>query len=238
MTSKRYLSRVRLKRDASVSALAPLLLGETGTRSATRHSGHHLVWSLFADSPNRQRDFLWREMDTGVFLILSARPPEDRHGLFEIAEPKPFTPALEPGDRLGFSLRANPVIRRRDLSRRRSVKHDVVMNALRSRPEHERAVYRREAMQEQGFAWLERQGATAGFTIRSGEVSVDGYDQHRISRKGSAPSMLYSTLDFEGVLKVVDPAPLLPAIAQGFGASKAYGCGLMLIRRVQWPRRT
>ena len=43
--------------------------------------------------------------------------------------------------------------------------------------------------------------------------------------------MAYSTLDFEGVLTVSDPDTLLPAIARGFGAAKAYGCGLMLIRR-------
>ena len=228
----RYFSRVRLKRDASVAALAPLLLGETGRGGTAQQPGHHLVWSLFADAPDRKRDFLWRETDTGVFLILSARHPEDRHGLFEIAEPKPFTPALEPGDRLRFSLRANPVIRRRDLSRRRSAKHDVVMDGLRSSPKGDRADHRRVAMQEHGFAWLERQGAKAGFRVRSGEVGVDGYDRHRISRKGSAQSMSYSTLDFEGVLTVTDPVPFLPAIARGFGAAKAYGCGLMLIRRV------
>ena len=43
--------------------------------------------------------------------------------------------------------------------------------------------------------------------------------------------MAYSTLDFEGVLTVSDPDTLLPAIAQGFAAAKAYGSGLMLIRR-------
>ena len=228
----RFLSRVRLKRNASVRALAPLLLGETGRGGVTRQPAHHLVWSLFADVPDRQRDFLWRELDTGLYLILSARQPQDRHDLFEIAEPKPFTPALESGDRLRFSLRANPIIRRRDRTRRRSIKHDVVMDALRSRPEGDRADYRRAAMQEQGFAWLERQGARTGFTIRSAEVGVDGYDQHRISRKGSAPSMSYSTLDFAGTLTVADPASFLPAIERGFGAAKAYGCGLMLIRRV------
>lgn len=228
----RYLSRVRLKRNASVNALVPLLLGESGKGSATGQPGHHLVWSLFADGLDRRRDFLWREIDTGVFLVLSARPPEDRHGLFEIAVPKPFTPVLAPGDRLRFSLRANPVIRRRDRSRRRSVKHDVVMDALRSHPEVSRGVYRRAAIQEQGFAWLERQGTKAGFTVRCNEVSVISYDQHRIARKGSAPSMSFSTLDFEGVLTVTDPAPFVSAIALGFGAAKAYGCGLMLIRRV------
>ena len=43
--------------------------------------------------------------------------------------------------------------------------------------------------------------------------------------------MLYSTVDFDGILTVSDPDPLLPAIVHGFGAAKAYGCGLMLIRR-------
>ena len=228
----RFLSRVRLKCDASVSALAPLLLGKAARGGPTRQPGHHLVWSLFADGVDRKRDFLWREIEAGVFLILSARHPEDRHGLFEIAEPKAFKPVLEPGDRLRFSLRANPVIRRRDPSRRRSVKHDVVMDALRSHPNGERAPHRLAIVQERGLEWLERQGAKAGFSFRSGDVAVDGYDQHLISRTGPAPSMSYSTLDFEGILTVSDAAALLPSIAHGFGAAKAYGCGLMLIRRV------
>ena len=227
----RYLSRVRLRRNASIRALAPLLLGNVGRGDPSRQPGHHLVWSLFADGADRKRDFLWRETGAGAFLVLSARQPEDRHGLFEIDEPKPFTPALEPGDRLRFSLRANPVIRRRHPSHRRSVKHDVVMDALRSHAKGERAIQRFEIIREQGFAWLDRQGTKAGFRIGSADVAVDGYDQHRISRTGSAPAMLYSTLDFEGILTVSDPVALLPAIAHGFGAAKAYGCGLMLIRR-------
>ena len=226
-----YFSRVRLKREASVSALAPLLLGKSGGGGQSRQPGHHLVWSLFADGTERKRDFLWREMRAGEFLILSTRHPEDRHGLFEIDEPKAFAPVLEPGDRLRFSLRANPVIRRRHPSDRRSVKHDVVMDALRSHTKVERAAHRLAAVQEQGLAWLTRQGLKSGFDIRSADLVVDGYDQHRISRAGSVPPMLYSTLDFEGVVTVSDPAALVPAIAQGFGGAKAYVCGLMLIRR-------
>ena len=231
MTTTLYLSRARLKRDASAAALAPLLLGHAGRGGPTQQPGHHLVWSLFADDPNRRRDFLWREMDIGVFLILSARQPEDRHGLFELAEPKPFKPALDPGDRLGFSLRANPVIRRRVPSQRRSAKHDIVMDALRSHSQGARAEHRLPAARDRGIAWLERQGARSGFTFRAGDVRMDGYEQHRISRKGSAPAMSYSTLDFEGVLTASDPDAFLAAIAHGFGAAKAYGCGLMLVRR-------
>ena len=105
--------------------------------------------------------------------------PTERH-----EEPKAFTPALEPGDPLRFSLRANPVIRRRHPSNRRSVKRDVVMDALRSHARGERAAHRLEVVQEQGFAWLTRQGMKSGFESRSTDIVVDGYDQHRISRAG------------------------------------------------------
>ena len=230
MTGPLFLSRACLKRDAPISALAPLLLGTTNGGGPSGLPGHHLVWSLFADGGGRRRDFLWREIRTGVFLTLSARRPNDPHGLFEIAEPKPFRPALAEGDRLSFSLRANPVVRRRDASRRRSAKHDVVMDALRTRPAGERASHRFDLVREQGFGWLKRQADKAGFTIESGGVQIEGYEQHRVARRGSAP-MGFSTLDFTGLLTVSDPDVFMSAVAQGFGAAKAYGCGLMLIRR-------
>ena len=227
-----YLSRARLRRDASAAALLPLLLGDDSDNARSHHPGHHLVWSLFAERADQRRDFLWREMEQrGAFLILSARAPVDRHALFELDEPKSFAPALAAGDRLGFSLRANPVVRRRDPSRRRSIKHDVVMDALRDRPGGERADHRLTAMHERGFAWLERQGVKTGFTVRSNDVEVEGYRQHRISRKGEAAPMSFSTLDFNGVLEVREPDVFLSGVALGFGATKAYGCGLMLIRR-------
>lgn len=223
----RYFSRVRIKTDASVKALVPLLLGK-GRSSGD--AGHHLVWSLFADGEGRQRDFLWREMARGEFLILSARPPKDHHGLFDIAEPKRFEPELAEGDRLGFSLRANPVIRRMDSVRGRAVKHDVVMDALKH-GEGKRAAQRLSAIQEQGFAWLDRQGKRAGYAVQPQSVRVEGYEQHRVRRNGAEP-MHYSTLDYDGVLTVVSPARFLDALVAGFGSAKAYGCGLMLLRRV------
>ena len=224
-----YLSRARLRRNLSVSTLLPVLQDKA---QGSQHSGHHLMWSLFADRPDRCRDFLWREMaKSGTFLILSARPPAPGHDLFEIDEPKPFTPALAPGDRLRFSLRANPVVRRRRSEGKRSGKHDVVMDALARIPKGDRAERRPSIMREQGFAWLERQGTSSGFGIEPGEIAIDGYRQHRIRRMKGVAWMSFSTLDFDGILTVHDPAALLERIARGFGASKTYGCGLMLIRR-------
>lgn len=225
-----YFSKVSLKKDASMSALAPLLLGNAGVESASRQPAHHLVWYLFADGPERQRDFLWREKGSGEYLVLSSRPPHDPHGLFDIAEPKPFAPNLEAGESLVFSLRANPVVRRRDSERGRSIKHDVVMDRLRVIERGERAQNRLELVRISGLDWLERQGGKAGFDFQAEQISVDGYASHRVSRK-NGPSMSFSTIDFEGVLTVTDPKQFLTTLPIGFGASKAYGCGLMLIRR-------
>lgn len=236
MTAPLYLTRAALRRDGSVAALVPLLLGEgrSGTEQSApaNQAGHHLVWSLFADDPDRRRDFLWRETAPGTFLILSARPPEDRHALFRIDAAKPFAPALSDGDRLRFSLRANPVVRKRPTpDAGRSTKHDVVMAALRDLPSGSRAQPRAGAIRAEGFAWLDRQGTAAGFSVTKDEVGIDGYRQHRIPRGGKAKDLTFSTVDFEGVLTVRDPAALPAAIAKGFGSAKAFGCGLLLVRR-------
>lgn len=159
--------------------------------------------------------------------MLSARKPVDSHDLFRLDEPKVFAPALATGDRLRFSLRANPVVRRRG-SNGRSAKHDVVMDALRQRAGARREA-RLEVMRESGSAWLAGQGRGAGFDVDN-VLDVDGYEQHSISRRGAVP-MHFSTLDIGGVLRVRDPSLFLNAILRGFGSAKAYGCGLMLIRR-------
>jgi CRISPR system Cascade subunit CasE len=44
--------------------------------------------------------------------------------------------------------------------------------------------------------------------------------------------MRVGVLDFEGMLVVEAPELFLASVAQGFGRAKAFGCGLMLIRRV------
>ena len=225
-----YFTRVSLKRETSLSALAPLLLGDTGVESASRQPAHHLIWYLFADGPERQRDFLWRETSSGEFLVLSSRTPKDPHGLFDIAEPKPFAPELETGDPLIFSLRANPVVRRRDNARGRSVKHDVVMDQLRAYGAGERARHRLDLVRTSGLDWFGRQGSKAGFDFQADEIDVDGYADNRVARKNGS-AMTFSTLDFEGMLTITEPKLFLKAVQNGFGASKAYGCGLMLIRR-------
>jgi len=223
------LSRLRLRRDAPVASLAKLLVpDQVGARMA---ASHRLLWALFSDGPDRPRDFLWREEAPGRFLALSQRPPNALHELFEI-ESQPFEPVLSAGDRLGFALRANPVVNVRQEGAKRGHRADVVMAALHPLPKgDQRRAARPEMVVEAGRSWLARQGAAHGFTPDE-DVAVERYDTRRIPRDKGDP-IEFGVLDFQGVLTVTDPARLLAALAQGLGRARAFGCGLLLIRRVR-----
>lgn len=222
------LIRARLRRDAAVATLAPLLVPEDA--DARAGASHRLVWSLFGDSAERRRDFLWREEKPGEFIILAPREPRDAAGLFEI-ECREFAPRLSPGDRLDFLLRANPTVQpTAPVGGKRPPRSDVVMHALRDLPRgSERAAARPERVIEAGTSWLARQGERKGFAPEPG-LRVDGYEAWRVPH-GRTSAIRYATLDFAGTLRVEEPASLVAAIVAGFGRAKAFGCGLMLIRR-------
>ena len=248
-----WLSRVRLKRDASIATLAPLLLPEQEDSRVS--SGHRLMHSLFAaDGRNEPRDFLWRDDESGSFYILSKRHPPQDHPLFEIDPPKIFAPALSAGDQLRFSLRANPTVSRpldsfrtqqrsSDMKKSRKTAHDdVVMDAIKDLDPPKRADARSKAIQSAGRKWLENQGVRCGFSLglapdhddpNAGPdpLRIDGYRVLRPPRARRSSQMRIGVVDFEGVLTVTNPEQFLSALTVGFGRAKAYGCGLMLIAR-------
>lgn len=251
--SSPYLSRVRLRaeRGEALSAVAPLLIPDD-RKSRPGHS-HRILWLLFQHDADCTRDFLWRDEGAGRFMILSKREPADPHRLFEI-ETKEFSPALAPRDRLKFVLRANPVVNTKSpdagyvkSERARGKRVDVVMHALWSVPRDDRKVERARITREAGAAWLMAQGEKAGFKlVQEGgrELVVDGYAQIPVERrKDKRRPASYSVLDLKGEIEIVDPTKFLRKaflggqdeagheIAPGFGAAKAFGNGLMLIRR-------
>ncbi|HMO28544.1 type I-E CRISPR-associated protein Cas6/Cse3/CasE [Enterovirga sp.] len=232
-----WLSRIRLRHAPDLAALAGLLLpSEENARIA---AAHRLLWSLFADGPDRRRDFLWRE-DGGsswqrtTFLVLSGRKPEDRRGLFEIDEPKAFEPALAPGQRLRFRLRASPGAAEARSHGQRGKRIDPLARALRGLGAEVRREQRDTITQRVGIEWVARQGAAAGFRLVEAPhgplLRVETDRWHILPRDGAKP-VRFSSLDLEGELVVEDPAHFLSALGRGFGRAKAFGCGLMLIRR-------
>ncbi|PLR36725.1 type I-E CRISPR-associated protein Cas6/Cse3/CasE [Chimaeribacter californicus] len=213
-----YFSRITVP----VGAFAPQQLFQLAR--AGEYVFHQWLWELFPYQ--QQRDFIYRrEERRGAlrFYLLSHSQPVAEHPLLQV-ECKPFTPHLEAGMQLGFSLRANPVICRQ------GKKHDLLMHTkhrLRNAVKPEEIwAHQERAAQE----WLVSQGAQAGFTLLPGAVSVMSYQQQQVVRPKSRSLVQFSTVDFSGVLTVDDPARFTEQWAKGFGKSRAFGCGLMLIK--------
>lgn len=218
-----YLSRCRLRPNPSNKALSGLIDDSDTGRLMNAH--HRLVWTLFADREDRKRDFLWRYDGKRRFYTLSARPPRDSD-FFDPPETKAFSPGLRPGDRLSFVLRANATRERSHVRDNRRV--DVVMDMLRDILGEERASRRMKFAQEAANGWMTRQGALKGFVPE--QILVENYSTLSLSRRGNRPAQ-FGLLDIRGRIELTDPENFIHHLAAGFGRAKAWGCGLMMIRR-------
>lgn len=236
--SSLYLSRATLRSDAATNSLAELL---DPTDSESRLDAHHkLLWSLFSDGEERKRDFLWRTEGRGHFMLLSRREPVNKHSLFNL-ETREFEPVLATNDRLAFSLRANAVVSRWHDSpkgKKRS-RHDIVMDAMHKAEDASsnnvsgRPDLRDEQTQQASKKWLSAQGERCGFEVE--HVLAQAYRVQRIPR-GNLPDARFGILDMEGIIVVKNNELLLTSLALGFGKAKAFGNGLMLIKRASYHR--
>ena len=228
-----YFSRLTLRRTAPTAALMPLLDPPEPDQAADAH--HRLMWSVFSDGPERERDFLWRHDGRGRFLTLSARTPAP-NDLFHSHETKVFEPRLDIGDRLQFKLRANATKDRTAAGRgskdRKDRRVDVVMDGLyRAAPgKATRAELRDRVAEAAAAEWMQRQGAAKGFEPQL--TAVESYSTVNLGRRRREGATL-GILDLVGSLEVTSPDTFLSALAGGFGRAKAWGCGLMLIRRLR-----
>ena len=221
-----YLSHIRLEKNPSAKALASLLRpSDTNERISAQH---HLLWSVFADSEERKRDFLWREERDGSFLTLSERPPLQTD-LFQPHQVKPYAPELVTGDQLEFLLRVNATRMKRGDNRARV---DVVMDALHHIDKSERAAHRQDIATREGHLWLARQGEKNGFEVL--HARADDYSVVALPRpgKGRHSQIKLGILDLSGTIQVKNPVLFIQQLRAGFGRAKSFGCGLMLLRRL------
>jgi len=198
---------------------------------------HQYLWRLFETDPDAERDFLFRrEQVEGWprFYMISGRAPGRTDGFWNI-ESKEYAPKIYADQQLAFSLRVNPIVTRKGKDGKRQ-RHDVVMDLKTRTGYGEQPIADRPPLsalvQEAGIAWLEARAEKHGFAIVPDAVRVDGYRQHQVTKRGGKHSIRYSTLDFTGLLTVTDPEAFRRALLDGIGPAKAFGCGMMLVRRV------
>lgn len=197
--------------------------------------GHQLAWALFSDRYERKRDFIYRwetDQQYPVLYLVSAREPVDPEGIFKL-ETKPYDPKLRAGAPLSFSLRANAVVKKRDENGRQHV-HDVVMDLkrqLRAAGEwKDDPSTQAELVQQAGVAWLKRRGEQYGFRLVEDKVRAESYRKQQFKKPRNKRRVTFVTIDFKGQLEVRDPELFRRALFEGIGPTKAYGCGLMMVR--------
>lgn len=87
--------------------------------------------------------------------------------------------------------------------------------------------------------WIEKKGNLNGFAIAKdnwGELKLQNsaYQWHALTGKGAKGEKAgFSSVDFEGELEITDVETFTKALYSGIGRSKAFGCGLMLVKRIR-----
>ena len=191
---------------------------------------HALVWRLFPGD-GAGRDFLFRRMrverGSRDYLIVAKRPPVPFAPDWR-CESKSYDPALPIGTWLRFDLRANPTIARKQ-GGPRGRRHDVLADArYQSAPDPARDRVRPPS--DVARDWLLQRADRIGLRIDGDALKADNYTQHRLHRKGRG--IRFSSIDYSGLACVADTATLAAALTHGVGHAKGFGCGLLLIRRL------
>ncbi|MEH2920672.1 type I-E CRISPR-associated protein Cas6/Cse3/CasE [Samsonia erythrinae] len=213
-----FFSRITLQLDKLPHVMAEKRLHAGG------YASHQWLWQLFPEQ--QQRSFLFREQaheTKSLFYLLSEQEPQVNHNLFQV-ETKPYRPQWHNGMALAFSLRANPVVTRE------GKRSDVLMDASHQGKVAGLAgaeLWRHQ--QQRAHDWLVRQGENGGFSVSG--CRVDGYQRHRLNKPGQASAIMFSSVDYDGVLHITDVERFAIAVRQGLGKSKALGCGLLLLKR-------
>lgn len=210
---------------------------------------HQMIWNLMPHDAEAKRDFLYRKDESGrlpFYYLLSERKPENIPAFLQV-QSKLFTPKLTAGERCQFSLRANAVVTRKadDTSKRR-IRRDIIeakadaykqrFNDPSDRPPS--AIIHHEAGEE----WLQKRGEACGFRLE--QLLVSNHQFHQVRKANDKNIRQFTSLDFQGQIEITEPDVFLkqlfigqagddgkPQISRGLGRSKAFGCGLMLIRK-------
>lgn len=225
-----YLSRLSLRANANSHQLALQLCRQDS------YIDHQQLWRLFGDDPDAQRDFLFRRDDQQSwphYYLLSSRKPRDDNQQW-ILESRAFHPQFKVGDRLSFSLRANPVISRKSEGGGRSKRHDLVMDMKQQMGWKDMPPSKRPPAaaiwQKAGEQWLGSRLLKNGAELNSS--IAERYTQHRDRKRKTGQTLKYSSLDLMGTLTITEPEVFLNLLLNGIGPAKSLGCGLLLVRRL------
>jgi CRISPR system Cascade subunit CasE len=214
-------------------------------RQLDPYQAHQLVWKAFPGVARGDRPFLFSVEEHAShhsILVQSSLPGEWSFLDGEASvRSKSFDPRLIPVDvPLQFFLRCNPTVDRRgyrDGKKRRvavGINPELAfqqMGQATAAPSTAaaRAAWRDERLRE----WFVRQGERHGFQV---ETCTPGpVVARRIVRiEGSRPQgtpMIFHEVEFTGLIRATDSDAFVRVCADGLGRGRAFGYGLLMVRR-------
>lgn len=247
MTESGYwFTRATIKRHAP--DVAPLIntLIDAENEARRINTTHRLLWTLMPETMQRaahassgsgqKAAFLWRAAPdrhgASSWYVLGPRP-RDGSAFFEI-DTKPWALSLAAGDRLAFDITVNATVSRmvdpaggRDGRQRADVVMDAIHAAERSAGSTSpRAMLRNTLAKVALTSWWDAQGGRNGFTTDA--LNVVNYSTVQLDGRRSARIGIGH---ITGILQVRDPESFSRRVTMGLGRAKAFGCGLLLLRR-------
>jgi CRISPR system Cascade subunit CasE len=215
-----------------------------GRLRANPYRQHQALWTLFPRQPGSTRPFLFRWCDGAghslKFFTLSDEAPQATEPW--TVRSKAFDPRLRKDDVLGFELRINPTLNVATTDvhpRSRGRRVDVVMHAIHGKDD--RAEARSQALESVLPEWFARRARTWGFELATPPDDDCGFQQSPCRvlryerwklRKNDQEGIVLGVADLAGELRVTDPDRFRQALCRGLGPGKAFGLGLMLLRRL------
>jgi len=179
------------------------------------HEWHKALWTLFPNlAPGSTAPFLFfieqMNLAKGADLLMQSDSlPEESSDMARVLASKSWQPQFLQGQRLRFSLRANPT------------------KKIRDQDDRERKIRVPLIKEEEQENWLFRKLGDAG------EVQQLEIQKHPpiYFRKGGRAGKVVP-VSFEGILEVQNPEALRLIWEKGIGPAKAFGCGMLMIKRV------
>jgi CRISPR system Cascade subunit CasE len=191
---------------------------------------HQLIRSLFPDS--YEGSLLFRkteECKKPAFYIVSKIRPNQSNSMS--IDSKKYAPNLIKGQLLHFSLIANPAITVHVENRHNGVRYDVWMDTKKKGKEKgELAENIFLKCYENTKEWLIYRSNKFGFKVKN--VDIERYVHHSFIKTKDKNKVSFGAVDYRGIIEVVDPDIFInKTLFTGMGPSKAFGCGLMLVKK-------
>lgn len=192
----------------------------TGAACRNPYEIHCVLWNLFPEAKDAERDFLFRvgqlDQNQAEILMQSKRKPEPSSNYARILDWREYPLSMQAGQRLRFLLVANPVKTIVDEGGRKNTKGD---------PKKCRVPLVRE---EEQRSWIERKLGDAA-TIES--LVIDPVSSLRFRKSKEDRAGKIQPVNFQGVLAVTKPEAMVELVQSGVGPAKAFGCGLLSLAR-------